>query len=71
MLYSKKVYNPQISLDSYKILKKLSWLSNQPMTKTLDSIIQDSVSGIISKAICNACKASVTECYSCPILQGR
>ena len=64
-----KVYNPQISFNSYLILKRLSWLNGTPMTKTLDSIISQAFEQVSPETVCIACEGRGTDCSSCPVNQ--
>ncbi|QEN06438.1 hypothetical protein EW093_17165 (plasmid) [Thiospirochaeta perfilievii] len=70
MLSSKsKVYNPQISFNSYQIIKRLSWLHGKPMTKTLDIIIKQAFEQVSPESICIACEGRGSDCTSCPVNQ--
>ncbi len=69
MVYSKKAYTPQISMVSSKILRRLAWFENKPMTTTMDSIILEYLQLVNLKEVCKSCKVNGTECENCPILR--
>lgn len=67
MQKSNRVYNPQISLKSYNILKRLSWFNSLPMTKTLDMVIEEALQLYNLKMVCQSCRADKKECKGCRI----
>lgn len=69
MVHSEKCYTPQISVNSCKILRRLAWFNNKPMTKTLDSIIIDALENVNLKEVCKMCKVNGVDCDNCPILR--
>jgi hypothetical protein len=50
------VYTPKISEDHCKVLRRIAWGLEIPMTKALEGIIADAVKSIESSKICQKCK---------------
>lgn len=57
-------YTPQINNRSCATLRRIAWALGMPMTKALDSVIEDAVQNIERHTVCLACRDSEV-CDSC------
>jgi len=61
-------YTPELSSSGSATLRRLAWFSKQPMTKTLERLVEMTarqIAQISHGAICTACKDD-SKCSICP-----
>ncbi|QEN06811.1 hypothetical protein EXM22_01940 [Oceanispirochaeta crateris] len=63
----KKVYTPQIHVDSAFLLRRVAWAAEKPMTYTLDECIRGLVNQVDRQKLCGACRDH--RCLECPVSQ--
>lgn len=58
-------YTPELDLPTVRILRRIAWAMNEPMTVALPSIIQWVATRLDRQKICSSCRAPA-DCKECP-----
>ena len=66
----RKGYTPQLSTEAIYVLRRLAWLYDQPMTKTLDDLVFNGLRKVDTTRICKSCKGTSIQCNQCIIKEG-
>jgi hypothetical protein len=61
---SPMAYNPQISTESSRTLRRIAWALKIPMTRASEDMISHMAALMDKKAICDACRDK-TKCTTC------
>lgn len=58
-------YTPELDLSTVRILRRIAWAMNVPMTVALPALIAWVAIHLDSHKVCNACRAPL-DCGECP-----
>ena len=57
-------YTPELSQEGSSILRRIAWMFNLPMTRTIEIMVEQYAKNIDSPTVCGACRDK-TKCSEC------
>ena len=49
-------YTPELSMESSRILRRIAWSLEKPMTQTMEIVVKNITTSIDRKKVCSSCK---------------
>lgn len=57
-------YTPELSMESSRILRRIAWSLEKPMTQTMEIVVKNITMSIDRKKVCSKCRDN-SICHEC------